>query len=141
MYTLLSLVLFLGSFVFMQTPSAKLPDILYKVYIDDQWVQQELEQRPGFGTGEQDIFKFIGKNARYPITAQRANISGTVLITAEVTEEGQLVNEKIEKELGAGLGKEALRVVQMMPDTWTPGKLNGEPVRVQVTIPVVFRTM
>lgn len=63
------------------------------------------------------------------------------MITAEVTEDGQLINERIEKDLGAGLGKEALRVVQMMPDEWKPGQLNGEPVRVQVTIPVMFKIM
>ncbi len=62
-----------------------------------------------------------------------------VHITAEVTEDGQLINEQITKDLGAGLGKEALRVVKLIPDVWTPGVLNGERVRVQVTIPVVYR--
>jgi protein TonB len=36
------------------------------------------------------------------------------------------------------LDAEALRVVNAMPK-WTPGRQNGQPVRVNYTMPVTFR--
>lgn len=56
------------------------------------------------------------------------------MITAEITEEAKPINEKIEEDLGAGLGKEALRVVQLRPDEWIPGILDEKPVRVQARL-------
>jgi len=34
--------------------------------------------------------------------------------------------------------KESVRVIQTMP-SWAPGKQNGQPVAVRMTVPVVFK--
>ena len=46
------------------------------------------------------------------------------------------------RDIGAGCGDEALRVVNLMNKenkVWTPGKQRGRPVRVQFTLPVKFK--
>ncbi len=139
MYKFIILLLLTCSLTVQKVPYQDLIAFIYKVNGNGEWVDQKLEKLPAFENGEDDVRRFLGKNMRYPAVAVRHNVSGVVHITAEVTEDGQLINEQITKDLGAGLGKEALRVVKLIPDEWTPGVLNGEPVRVQVTIPVVYR--
>jgi protein TonB len=39
---------------------------------------------------------------------------------------------------GRGLTKEAIRVLKAMP-AWTPGRMNGKPVRVKMNVPVKFK--
>jgi periplasmic protein TonB len=139
MYKLLALLLIAGTFAFKQGP-AKKDNIYddYKVYIDGEWVTAELDSMPKFRTGEKDMQMFLAKNMRYPINAQRAGISGVALITVEITENGKIINQRINDDPGWGLGQEALRVVKLFPDEWTPGVMNGKPVRVQLTIPARF---
>jgi len=40
--------------------------------------------------------------------------------------------------IGGGCDEEAVRVLAKAP-AWTPGKMNGEAVRVQYTIPIFFQ--
>jgi len=41
------------------------------------------------------------------------------------------------REIGAGCGEEAKRVVEMMPN-WIPGEQFGEPVNVYYNLPIMF---
>ena len=52
--------------------------------------------------------------------------------------DGSISNAKVSKSLEPSLDREALRLVKSMPH-WIPGKQNGEPVRVNYTVPVTFR--
>jgi protein TonB len=114
------------------------------------------EQMPRFpgcndlaGTGKEKdqcaqkkLIKFLGKNIDYPAMARENGIYGTAVIRFIVEKDGSLSNISILKDPGGGLGKEALRVVQLMnnlPEKWTPGKQNARPVRVQFNLPVRFR--
>lgn len=45
---------------------------------------------------------------------------------------------KVAKSVDPVLDREAMRVVESMPE-WIPGKQNGECVRVKYSVPVVFR--
>jgi protein TonB len=59
-----------------------------------------------------------------------------------VEKDGKIADPRIVRDIGAGCGEEALRVVEMMngmSERWTPGKQRGRPVRVQFTLPVRFR--
>jgi protein TonB len=55
-----------------------------------------------------------------------------------VGKDGSISDVKILKDPGGGCGKEAVRVVGLMPK-WTPGEANGNPVKVKFTLPVRFR--
>lgn len=73
---------------------------------------------------------------RYPAAARQAGIKGTVVVSATITREGKIVNEKIVSGLGHGLDEEALRVAQLLPDDWLPLKVNGVAVDSRILIPM-----
>lgn len=86
------------------------------------------------------LMTYIGENVIYPELARRQGIEGTAVVRFVVEKDGSLsfTDESILKDPGAGCGEEALRVIKSMPD-WVPGRLNGEKVRVQFTLPVKFK--
>ena len=95
------------------------------------------EEYPSFPGGEEALYKFIDDNLRYPEEARDANVTGTVIIRFVVEKDGSISNAAIAREIGCGCGREALRVVKMMP-RWNPGKQGGKPVRTEFTLPVQF---
>ena len=97
-----------------------------------------VQKRPAFPGGENDLLKYLAENIKYPPLARENNIQGTVAITFIVEKDGRISNAQIVKEIGGGCGKEAMRVVQSMPN-WIPGEASGHPVKVRFTLPVRFR--
>ncbi len=87
---------------------------------------------------QNEMLKFIYKNIDYPTIAIDTGVEGTVVIRFVVEKDGSIANAEIVRDIGAGCGKEALRVVKMMPK-WIPGKQSGRPVRVLFTLPVKFQ--
>jgi TonB family protein len=98
-----------------------------------------VEEMPVFIGGEKELFKFLGQNIRYTETARENKIGGISYIYFVIAPDGSVVNAKVYKGVkgGADLDAEALRVVKMMPK-WIPGKQNGNPVFVQMIVPVKF---
>lgn len=73
----------------------------------------------------------------YPIAAKRQGIEGKVLIQAIIDENGNVAKAKIIKGIGSGCDEAALDAVKS--SKFTPGKQRGKNVRVQITIPIVFK--
>jgi periplasmic protein TonB len=73
----------------------------------------------------------------YPEIAKRAGIEGKVYVLAFVDETGTVTKAEIIKGLGAGLDEAALKAVK--ETKFKPGKQRGKPVKVQVSIPIVFK--
>lgn len=73
----------------------------------------------------------------YPEIAKRAGVEGRVYVLAFVDEAGEVTKAEILKGLGAGLDEAALKAVRATK--FKPGKQRGKPVKVQVSIPIVFR--
>lgn len=87
------------------------------------------------------LLEFIYKNIEYPGIARENNIEGTVVIRFVVNREGLIESAEVVREIGGGCGEEALRVVKLMnemPQRWSPGKQRGRPVKVYFTLPVKF---
>jgi periplasmic protein TonB len=76
---------------------------------------------------------------KYPAEARENRREGVVFVSARVTSDGKLVDEKVEKKLGMGLDEEALKIIQMLPDEWIPLKVNGTPVDSKVLFRLRFR--
>ncbi len=85
----------------------------------------------------QQLIDFVSENLIYPEEAKTEGIEGIVYVSFNVNREGLLGTPKIIRDIGGGCGKEALRVVSLMPD-WEPGTLNGSPVEEVMTLPVRF---
>lgn len=96
-----------------------------------------VEQPPEFEGGLEAMYKFIRKNMKYPASARRMNIEGSVFVGFVVDADGKISEAGVIKGISADCDKEALRVVQMMPK-WRPGKQSGRPVRVKFVLPIKF---
>lgn len=79
----------------------------------------------------------IQKQITYPDLAKRGGVQGRVFVKAFVDEEGKVFKVELLKGIGGGCDEEALKAVKNT--LFSPGKQRGKPVKVQVTIPVLFR--
>ncbi|MBU1100837.1 MAG: TonB family protein [Bacteroidetes bacterium] len=92
-----------------------------------------VEQQP------QPIGGIAGIQAKivYPEIAKRAGVQGRVFIKAFVDEKGDVVKAEVLKGIGAGCDEAAVAAV--LKTKFKPGRQRGKPVKVQVSIPVVFK--
>ncbi len=96
-----------------------------------------VQQAPSFPGGDEARTRYLQQNIHYPVRAKEKNIHGTVYISFVVEKDGHISSVKLLKGIGYGCDEEALRVVQAMP-RWTPGRQHGQPVRVQIVLPLHF---
>ena len=84
------------------------------------------------------LLKYLADHIRYPTMARENRIEGLVVIEFVVSKEGKLSGLRVLRDIGAGCGTEALRVVSEMPE-WSPGVHHGRPVPVIFRLPVRYR--
>lgn len=97
-----------------------------------------VEQMPTYPGGEGEMYAFIQKQLKYPVTAQESGIQGRVIVRFVVTATGEISDVKVLRGIDPACDKEAMRVVNMMPK-WVPGKQNGRNVAVYFTLPIIFK--
>lgn len=88
------------------------------------------------------MLEHIYMNLKYPAEARKASIEGMVVIQFVIDTSGNIIEEKIVREIGGGCGQSALDVVSSMnhlAEKWTPGKNKGKAVKVLYTLPVRFK--
>lgn len=111
-----------------------------KVPTTDEKAEQfsSLTKKPEFNGGDAAEFsKWINYQIRYPESAKAAGIQGRVTVSFKVNSNGKVSDVKVLKGICTALDEEAVRLVASSPD-WTPGEINGKPVAVIYTFPVVF---
>lgn len=79
----------------------------------------------------------LQSSIRYPELARKAGIEGRVIVQFIVTENGTVENPRVIRGIGGGCDEEALRAVKEAK--FEPGRQRGIPVRVQYSLPVIFR--
>ena|SRR5690625_571129 len=79
----------------------------------------------------------LQRKITYPEMARRAGIEGRVYVQFIVNEQGQVENPQVIRGIGGGCDEEAIRAVQQAE--FKPGMQRGRPVRVQYSLPIVFR--
>jgi len=105
--------------------------------------EKKVEEEPTYFVAVEEMPEPIGgiqaiqSKIIYPEIAKRAGVEGKVYVLAFVNETGEVTNAKILKGLGAGLDEAALNAVKQTK--FKPGKQRGKPVKVQVSIPIVFK--
>ncbi|MBO5874015.1 MAG: energy transducer TonB, partial [Rikenellaceae bacterium] len=75
---------------------------------------------------------------KYPAEAHKNGIQGRVIVGFVITDEGDIKDPVVVREVDPLLDAEALRLIKMMPK-WKPGKQRGKAVNVKFTLPVQFR--
>ena len=98
-----------------------------------------VENKPTFNDSDANEFsKWVSEQVKYPQDAIDANIQGKVVLQFTVNKEGQVEAVKVLHGVSESLDAEAVRVVSSSPK-WEPGSMNGTPVNVKYTFPVLFR--
>ena len=98
-----------------------------------------LEVKPTFNGENANAFsEWVNSHLKYPEDAKAAGEQGRVTLQFTIGTDGVVSNVKILRGVSESLDAEALRVVSSSPD-WGPGKVNGKPVPVTFTFPVVFK--
>jgi|SRR6478735_8422148 len=82
--------------------------------------------------GQAAMYEFINKNLQYPPIAKRNRIQGQCIVSVTLNADGTTTNMKILKNMGAGTGEEALRIIKLL-------KFNAPGYSVQSSIPVNFK--
>lgn len=73
----------------------------------------------------------------YPRAARRAGIQGRVFVEFVVDERGEPGDIRVVRGIGGGCDEAAVRAVR--ESRFTPGYVQGVPVRVRMTLPATFR--
>ena len=102
---------------------------------DDDKIYEVAEKQPAFPSGISGLSKFLNENVSPSVLEK--GLHGRVFASFVVEKDGSLSDFKIVKSLDPDLDKETLRLLKSMP-YWSPGTINGEPVRVKYTVPVTY---
>ena len=97
-----------------------------------------VEQKPSFKGGDAALYKWLNSQIVYPAAASEEGVQGKVIVAFVVEKDGRVTNVQVVRKKHPALDAEALRVVKKMPN-WTPGRNNGQPVRVKYNLPVTFK--
>lgn len=96
-------------------------------------IYRSVEQMPQFPGGVAALLTYIRNHINYP----DCNVQGKVVLQFVVETDGSVGEVKVVRSITPDLDSEAIRVVKTLPK-FTPGRQNGQPVRVWYTLPVGF---
>lgn len=99
---------------------------------------RSVEQPPAFPGGDAALMKYLSSHIQYPTMAQENNIQGKVVVQFVVEKDGHVGDVKVVRSVDKDLDREAVRVCKSLPK-FTPGRQNGQAVRVWYTLPVNFK--
>lgn len=93
-----------------------------------------------FPGGETELQKFLNSNVKFPEICMDMDAQGIVIMKFNIEEDGSISNIQV-KSNRTGCDEfvqESTRVLKMMPN-WIPGKINGEAIRFECTLPFTFK--
>ena len=96
-----------------------------------------VEDLPQFPGGAAEFMKWLTKNLKYPVTAQKRKVKGRVVAQFIVNTDGSVSDLQLTEKLETSCDNEVLRVLRMMPK-WQAGMMNAKSCRTKVCIPIVF---
>ena len=94
-----------------------------------------VETMPSFPSGEDSLKAYLNKNNQWRVG--QLTVEGKVFVGFIVSEAGEIKEIKILKNLCPSCDKEALRLVENMPN-WIPAEENGKPVSRRMVLPIGF---
>lgn len=98
----------------------------------------KVEKKAEFPGGTKELMLYLAENIEYPEKAMDEGIQGRVLVRFVVRKDGSIVDPKVIRSADPLLDREAIRVVENMPD-WIPARLHGKAVSSHFTLPITFR--
>jgi protein TonB len=93
---------------------------------------------PQYPGGDEELFKYLATNIKYPSDAKEQNIEGRVICQFIINRDGSVSEVVVVRSITPSLDAEAVRVISAMPN-WTPGEQRAQTVRVKYTLPINFK--
>jgi protein TonB len=127
----------------LKTEEGSSTGVDYSLIETEEKVVEEKNEAPTYFVAVEEMpepiggIKAIQEKITYPEIAKRAGVEGKVYILAFVDENGNVTKANVLKGIGAGCDEAAREAV--LATKFKPGKQRGVPVKVQVSIPVVFK--
>ena len=84
---------------------------------------------PKYNGGSKAFKEFIAENLRYPESALKAKVEGTVIVEYDIHDNGVVSNPRVLKGLGYGCDEEAIRLVSLLQFE----KVKNRGIRVKMT--------
>ena len=97
-----------------------------------------VQKIPEFPGGWSAFMQWLTMNLKYPESAQKNKVQGTVVVSFIVNKDGSIASTKVSTSADPVLDAEALRVMKMMPK-WKPGMDRNKVCRTMIAVPVVFK--
>lgn len=94
-----------------------------------------LDKLPEFPGGISRFYAYVGTHFEKPEIDEVKTVR--VFVTFVIEKDGSMTDIQVRKDPGFGLGKEAIRVLKSLKSKWTPGILDGKPVRTAYNLPIV----
>jgi len=98
---------------------------------------KQIYQRPAFGDWPGAFDNFIKKHLKYPESARKYKMTGSVVVQFYIEPDGTLSEVKVDQGILKSLDEEAVRVISLSPP-WYPATQFGAPFRTHQTISVSF---
>ena len=132
--------------VTMKEDTEMLDEVVVVAYATDEntdtdtsdTILENAEEMPKYSGGTEGLMRYLAKNIKYPVDAQKSKTQGRVVVQIIIDKEGRVTSPKIVQSVSPSLDAEAIRVITGMP-RWEPGKNKGETLAVQYTLPINFK--
>jgi len=111
----------------------------YLVRQNDQWVLRRVARPPHILGSADHRLSSIQRRLRYPVSALRQQLEGTVLIAYTVDTNGHTTDYSVESSVSPDCDQEVWRVLQEQPDLWIPAVYLGRPTPARFYVAVRFQ--
>jgi len=103
------------------------------------WYSEVPEVPAAFPGGYDSLMAFVRGNLHFPEQEAQAGMSGTVVVSFKIDEEGRPIEASVIKDVpgSVNFGLEVLRMIASMPP-WSPALHDGKPMMSQLSLPVRF---
>lgn len=108
---------------------------LGKVYSNTQTPPMIKEN--GSALSAMTILMHSMNTTKYPSSAKKAGVQGTVVVSFIVNEKGEKTDFEIVQSVHPDLDKEAIRVASTLPEVG-PATVGGKPVQLEYIMPIRF---
>lgn len=97
---------------------------------------KEVDQQPDFPGGLDRFYDYFNSKFKKPDVP---DLIGKVFISFIVEPDGTLTDTSVYRDIGFGIGEQALKIVEASPH-WIAGRKDGKRVRVHYLLPIGIYT-